>query len=332
MLKSLIATALLTVSAFAAATPQDDVVNVEKFQPAIVTTQAPDLPNGWNLKKWIKRTGLAEFTANVPTYNGKGNLISSWNPRPAHERFDRPTFIIVHGGHGLEFTSMDMGIQLIDKLNANVLILDSYWSRGKTENWTAWTEMGANMRMLDAIAAARFAKSQGTDPKKTFLVGGSQGGWTVLRTFSDHNLTGEVNSLFVGGVSLYPNCYAKESKWFGAAPNGARDVDMAPPLGNYTAPVIAFTGSEDQATPLSQCNVDKVLKTTEKWINFPGATHAWDVPTEGPGNQSIDGKCTKALNRYNQFAICRSDEYTGITYHEMFAFVKKHSAPFTGAE
>ena len=35
------------------------------------------------------------------------------------------------------------------------------------------------MRVLDLIAAARFVKSEGADPKKTFEIGDSQGGWTV---------------------------------------------------------------------------------------------------------------------------------------------------------
>ena len=33
-----------------------------------------------------------------------------------------------------------MAVWLRKELKANVLILDSYWSRGRTENWLAWTE------------------------------------------------------------------------------------------------------------------------------------------------------------------------------------------------
>ena len=266
--------------------------------------------------------GMNLFSANVPSYGGKGKLISSWSPQHG-KVFDRPTVILVHGGHGVSPANIDMAVWLRKELKANILILDSYWSRGKSENWLAWTEYGANMRVLDLIAAARFTQSQGADPKKTFVIGGSQGGWTVLRAFSDHNLSGEVKSLLVGGASLYPNCYVKESI-FGKSPSGTTDKQFAPPLGNYVAPVIAFTGTNDSATPLSQCNVEKVFKGVEKWTNFEGATHSWDSPSGGIGKPGVDGDCSKALNKYNQFPVCRNNKYTEIMRSDILAFIERH--------
>ena len=317
---SALASTIAPLQAMAAA---DDVIPVEKFQPPITTEFAPERPHGWSFEGPMMRNGMNLFAANVPSFNGQGKLISSWNPRFGKVS-ERPTFIIIHGGHGIAHGNIDTAIWAIKTFNANVLVLDSYWSRGQIENWRTWNEFGANMRTLDLIAAARFTRSEGADPKKTFVIGDSQGGWTVLRAFSDHNLSGEVKALLAGGIALYPNCYAKES-FFSSAPNGSANKDFAPPLGNYVAPVRVFTGTADTATPTSQCNVEKALKGAEKWTSFDGATHAWDSPSGGIGQPAVDGKCTKALNKFNQFAICRSNRYTDTTREEITAFVEKHS-------
>ena len=326
LLSALFAAACLSTNP--AAWAAEDVVNIEKFQPLIVNQNAPTQQHSWSIPDSVGAARVAGLKAVVPSYNGKGNLIASWNPS-AGRVADRPTFIIMHGGHGLSPANFDNAEWMIRELDANVLLLDSYWSRGKNENWTGWTQMGANMRMLDAIAAARFTRAQGADPKRTFLVGDSQGGWTVLRTFTaGHSLEQEVRSLFQGGVSLYPNCYAKES-WFGAAPNGSTDREFSPPLGPYAMPVIVFTGSNDSATPISQCNVDKALKSAFKWHHYEGATHAWDAPFGGIGSKNpIDGKCTKADNIYNHFPVCRSNKYTDHMRQEIVKFVQ-HGSPIS---
>ncbi len=143
----------------------EDVISVEKFQPAITVQFAPERPNGWELERPMAAYGMNLFAANVTAYNGKGKLISSWSPQQGRV-FEQPTVIIVHGGHGISPANVDMAVWLRKELKANVLILDSYWSRGKSENWLAWTEYGANMRVLDLIAAARFTQSQGADPRR----------------------------------------------------------------------------------------------------------------------------------------------------------------------
>ena len=313
---------LLSMAATSSWAASNDVIAVEKAQPPITVEFAPEKPHGWSIDRHLTRNGLNMFASNVPSFNGQGKLLSSWNPRFGKVG-ERPTFIIIHGGHGVSPGNIDTAIWAVKTFDANVMVLDSYWSRGRDENWKTWTQYGANMRTLDLIAAARFVKSEGADPKKTFVIGDSQGGWTVLRAFTNHNLSGEVKSLLAGGVSLYPNCYVKESI-FGRAPSGSTDKEDAPPLGNYVAPVIAFTGTADTATPLSQCNVDKVFKGVEKWTNFEGATHAWDSPTRGVGRRAEDNVCTRALNKYNPFPICSSNKFTDITRSDIQAFVERH--------
>lgn len=311
------------LSATSAVCAAEDVVDVERFQPPIVNQIVPTQQHSWNIPDSVRAARVAGLSAIVPSYNGKGNLIASWNPRVGRVA-DRPTFIIVHGGHGLSPANFSSAEWMIRELDANVLILDSYWSRGRNENWRGWTEFGANMRMLDSVAAARFTRAKGADPKKTFLVGDSQGGWTVLRTMTaGHSLEQEVLSLYQGGISLYPNCYAKEG-WFGAAPNGSTDREFAPPLGPYAMPVIVFTGTNDEATPTWRCNEDKSLKSAYAWHSYEGATHAWDAPFGGIGSKNpIDGKCTKADNIYNHFPVCRSNKYTDHMRQEIVKFVQE---------
>ncbi|MCX7279834.1 MAG: dienelactone hydrolase [Burkholderiales bacterium] len=302
----------------------EDTINVQRFQPPIISDRVPLDGDSRNTGDMLSRVGLSQFEPLIESYNGKGHLLASWTP--SKERMmDRPTFIIVHGGHGVANGDIETAWYLHKTYDANVLVLDSYWSRGRTENWLSWNEFGANMRILDGLAAARFTKSQGADPLKTYLYGDSQGGWTVLRMFSGHNLAPEVKSLYAGGISLYPNCFAKEH-WYQRAPNKSTDGEFAPPLGPYAQPVIVFTGTADQATPVSQCDTDKALKTTERWTVFEGGTHAWDFPTNGVGRPSVDGKCSYAKNKYNHFPMCYSESHTRVMKEQIQEYLIRHGA------
>ena len=139
----------------------------------------------FSLANNTRRVGLADMQPIVPAFDGRGRLLASWNPHPRGAA-GRSTFVIVHGGHGLVTTNFATALWLRDTLGGNTLILDSYWSRGREENWRTYNEFGANMRALDAIAAGQWLRDvQRTDPARTFLFGDSQGGWTVLRTFTD---------------------------------------------------------------------------------------------------------------------------------------------------
>jgi dienelactone hydrolase len=274
-----------------------NVADVEYFQPPIITTDVGrPLKNTFSLYNNTIKVNLAPMQATIPSFNGQGNLIASWNPHPTGVK-DKPTFVIVHGGHGLNPTDFATALWARRELGANVLVLDSYWSRGRQENWETRNRFGANMRMLDSIAAGRWLQAQGVDKDKIFLMGGSQGGWTVLRTFTDEKfITENAKGLFRAGISLYPVCQSK----------GFRDD---PNLGPYWGPVIVFTGGKDTATPISQCP-GSVFKEAMAWTHYPDATHGWDTSNRGAHTPSVDGECGKALNIYNQFAICRSDSAT----------------------
>ena len=67
-----------------------------------------------------------------------------------------------------------------------------------------------------------------------------------------------------------------------------------------------------------------MFKGVEKWTNFEGATHSWDSPSGGIGKPGVDGDCSKALNKYNQFPVCRNNKYTEIMRSDILAFIERH--------
>jgi len=282
--------------------------DAEHFQHPITVTLAPERPlsGRWSLKFHVDNNGLSDFQPIVPSYNDKGSLLASWNPHPLGVA-GRPTFVVLHGGHGVGPTNLATARWLRDDVGANVLVLDSFWSRGLKENWLTTTKFGAHMRMLDSVATARWLRTQpGIDTNQFYLMGDSQGGWAVLNTFTDgawqrQNVTG----LYRGGISLYPVCNSR----------GWRED---PTLGPYLIPVAVFTGGNDWATPPGSCP-SKVFKTAAVWQHYPRATHAFDKTTHGGWLLAQDGHCSRAGNIYLQFEMCRDNKST----EDMQAKIKK---------
>jgi dienelactone hydrolase len=269
---------------------------------------APERPiTKYSLTNNTVKVKLAPMRPIIPTYNNKGNLLASWTPHPQGIA-NRPTFVIVHGGHGLVPGDFATAVWARDELGANTLVLDSFWSRGHHENWVTYTPLGANARTLDAIAAGKWLLSQGVDPRQLFLIGGSQGGWTVLRTFTDEPfIVEQARGLYRAGFSLYPVCNSK----------GWRDD---PTLGPYWGPVLVFTGGKDTATPPGRCPT-RVFSDATAWTHYPDATHGWDTSNRGAHTPSVDGECGKALNVFNQFAVCRSDAATNDMHTKIKTFI-----------
>ena len=307
-----LASVLLSVAALSACASSFSSADVDYFQPPIVSLKAPAKPlrGAWNLFNNTTRVGLAEMKPIVPAYSGPGALLASWNPHPGGVR-ERVTFVVTHGGHGLVPTNFATALWLREALHANVLILDAYWSRGIEENWLTGTRFGASMRTLDAIAAGRWLRdTQGTAPRKTYLMGDSQGGWTVLRMFTNEPFwQDEVRQLYRGGIALYPVC--KE--------NGTAQY---PRLGPYIAPVIVFTGAKDTATPPDECR-KAVFTKAHAWVHYPGQTHGWDVANRGAHTPAVDGECGRAMNVYNQFSVCRNNATTNDMRIKIEGFVRQ---------
>jgi dienelactone hydrolase len=283
--------------------------DVDYFQPPIVSSQAPAKPlNMYSVYNNTIRVNLSPFQPIIPTYNNKGNLLASWTPHPSGIK-GRPTIVIVHGGHGLVPGDYANAMWARDELGANVLLLDSFWSRGQEENWYTYNRLSANARMLDSIAAGKWLQQQGVDKDKIFLLGGSQGGWTVLRTFTNEPWIAEhAKGIYRAGISLYPVCNSK----------GWRED---PELGPYHSPVIVFTAGKDGATPPDRCPTH-VFKDAVQWTHYPDATHGFDVANRGAHSPSVDGECGRAMNTYNKFPVCRSDAATNDMHEKTKQFIR----------
>lgn len=271
------------------------------FQPPIVSTQVPDRPlDIYSLDRNTLGVRLARPVPLIPAYNNQGLLIASWNPHP-HGVQNRPTIVIIHGGHGMGPSNFATALWARDYLDANTLVLDSYWSRGVQQNWVTGTSLGATGRALDIIAAGRWLKNTiGVNPQSTYLIGDSQGGWAVLRSLTNEPiLEREMPSLYAAGFALYPVCKGGNS-------------DLYPRLGPYTLPVIIFTGGQDTATPPGECwgNQPTVFRAAYEHIHYPNGTHAWDIANRGARGHAVDGECLRALNHLNRFQMCRNDELT----------------------
>ena len=267
---------LAIISGPALALSERDIVH---FQPPIVMTAPPQelLYPGIKVDHYTSKRGLAEFLPQVPAFDGRGKLLASWTPHKMGVK-NRPTFVFVHGGHGIGGHEVAGAMWARDTLNANVLILDSYWSRGRLENWATFNEFGVNMRALDAIAAGKFVLEQGVDSNSIYLWGGSQGGWTVLRTMTDTKFFNQYNRMFRAGVALYPVCLTggRHGRW------------NAPALGPYNGIVVIFTAGRDSATPIDQCDRD-IFTSAQLWKHYPDATHGFDIPFLGRMGQNTDG-------------------------------------------
>lgn len=219
-------------------------IDIERFQPPITNRNAPERPiTQYSLYNNTTKVGLAEMRAQVPAFNGKGDLIASWTPHREGTR-NRPTFVMVYG----------------------------------------------------------------TDPSQTFVWGDSQGGWTVLRAFTEDTfIKQQVEHLYRGGIAAYPNCFS-------------HGTPEAPKLSPYFAPVIVFTGGKDSATPISECP-QNVLTSAILWVHYPDQTHGWDTANRGASGTPADGECGRAMNIYNQFPVCRSDRTTNDMRQRIKEFV-----------
>ena len=131
---------------------------VRHWQPAtdekfVIPERPYDL---WHYDRNMRGSGLNFFERAIPTYEKKGTLFSSWTPSG---QSNSPTMIIVHGGHGITPSELSAGMWFRKNLNANILILDSFWSRGRFENHESTNQFGVDMRVLDVIAARQWLES-----------------------------------------------------------------------------------------------------------------------------------------------------------------------------
>jgi len=250
------------------------------------------------LNDQVIRYGLARFTPLIPDWSkaNSGKLLASWTTTNTNSK--QPTIVFQHGGYGGP-GSTDYGhARWFLAQGFNVLVLDSFWSRGFIANWLKFDEtyygssfstLGANTRAQDAFAAARWLRDQPqVDSNRIYLVGGSQGGWSVLRAFTDEqSITDKNKGLFRAGVSITPACWSWQQT--PAKDKGDYSETFVPRLGPFYAPV--FITSAEFEPPGSQTDINScdpnLIKSAAKYIRFANMTHDFDSesPAENPINQ-----------------------------------------------
>ena len=273
--------------------------------PPIVRTEPPNLQEVQKLKfgnlamnDQPIRFGLARHVPLIPDWSqsNSGKLLASWTPSKKDGK--QATIVFQHGGVGGPGEIEYGHARWFLAQGFNVLVLDSHWSRGFIANWRkinetyhgpAFSSLGANTRARDAFAAARWLQEQTqVDSNRIFLIGGSQGGWSVLRAFTDEkSITEKHKNLFRAGVSIYPMCWS----WQQTPGNHGLNVPetLNPKLGPFYAPVMLITVELEppgSATDINSCNPN-LIKWAYRHIRIAQTTHAFDseTPPEKPVNR-----------------------------------------------
>jgi len=296
--------------------------------PPIIRTEPPSAQEMRHLQMGnralndqVVRFGLARHLPLIPDWSraNSGHLLASWNPVAALGR--HPTLVIQHGGVGGP-GSTDYGhARWFLAQGFNVLVLDSFWSRGFIANWrridapvsehqSAFSALGANTRARDAFAAARWLREQPqVDPTRIFLAGGSQGGWSVLRALTDEpSITEQHKGLFRAGISIYPACWSWQSTPVRHAQGTTRSI--RPRLGPFYAPMLLLTVELEppgSMTDLNACD-PRLAQWAHQHIRLPQTTHAFDdeSPPEKPAN-----RCWYSVNPHWCSASGGRDASTG---------------------
>ncbi len=249
-------------------------------------------------ERWLRGTqhwGLGDLQPLIPAFDGRGLLLASWTPSAMP---NAPTFVLAHGGGGIGPMLLVIAADLKAATNANVLIVDSIWSRGRLSNGgdsvpLSGRTLSANARMFDLAAAGRWLATKGVDPTKTFAIGESQGGWGVLRTFTDDpTITQLIKPYFAGGVALYPQCDKLEPRIF-----------TYHRLGPYHSRMMIITAGLDTLTPASYC-AKVTLESAERWLHWEDVTHAFSIGTHGMFRRSVDGVCQTLVNGVGTHKFC----------------------------
>jgi dienelactone hydrolase len=147
------------------------------------------------------------------------------------------------------------------------------------------------------------------DAKRIFLLGGSQGGWSVLRALTDEkSITDTHRGLFRAGVSIYPACWSWQRT---PHPHGVGVSRAArPALGPFYAPVFLITAELEppgSATDIHACDPD-LLKWATRHRRLLNTTHAFD--DENPPQQPVN-RCWYSANPHWCQASGGRDPATG---------------------
>ena len=229
----------------------------EDYVPTVVFFEsAPPPPPSPFKKKIAEKKGIELEQAEPQTVFGRLFRPSGDGPYPG--------IVLLHGANGIWDWNDVWATRLMD-WGYVVLDVDSMTPRGlyphnsgvgKTLAGTSKRHVGAFVRSLDAIGAARYlARLRFVDDGRIGALGMSQGGSTVLYALGDASAAGE----FHAGVALYPPCDAFK---------------------RFSAPLLVLLGEADMWVHVGRCkeNLGSASATNDVTLKlYPDVHHVFDL-------------------------------------------------------
>ena len=196
---------------------------------------------------------------------GQGEPIQGYLSRPKGAgRF--PAVVLLHTCLGLPDERAAIG-ERIAAWGYVALFVDDFATRGLKETCA----VDLKQALADAYGALTYlAALPYVDPTRVAAVGFSQGGDTALRiaTSSETRSPDGRGAVFRAVAAFYPPC----ANVAGAA------VDI---------PTLILVGAKDEVTPARDCSelAERQKPGMAKFVVYPGAAHAFDLPEFGGGRQ-----------------------------------------------
>ncbi|MGJ4931201.1 dienelactone hydrolase family protein [Bradyrhizobium sp. HKCCYLS2038] len=201
---------------------------------------------------------LPKFTATIEGYLSKPDGVGPF-----------PAIVYLHGCNGLSQSTRARIADLMTGWGYVSLAVDSFTSRGIKEACAG----GAPTRQADALGALLYLSSLTfVDPNRIAVVGSSQGGIVALRLASTETVRLFAipdDPKFKAVVAYYPSCGVASQQ--------------------LVIPTIILIGELDDWTPAKDCELwmqwRAGMGAPVKLVVYPGAHHAFDVPTQRDGRQ-----------------------------------------------
>lgn len=177
-----------------------------------------------------------------------------------------PAVVLMHGCGGWQPAVLDAlnshAMNFLDR-GYVVLNLDSFGPRGKSGDSVCGSEAqlihALAYRLSDAYDALRYLRAhRAVDPRNIYLLGQSNGGSVAINAAKTAGDPG-----FRAVAAYYP--------WCGS---------LGPATVTLKSPLIIFSGGRDDWTPAWQCRGRRSPEKALSVIEYPKATHSFDVRIE----------------------------------------------------